>query len=400
MRRPLPWAGAYALVASLLAAWLAISVLGGGHRAIERSDFVTYQTAGRIVLHGDGACLYVVSCQSQAQRELVGDEPTFSRGALPFNSPPWLAALVAPLALLPLHVAFAIFTLLSLAVLGAAAWRLAWGGTGSRLVTAVLLLSAWPTVMGAIRGQSTLAVAGLLGFSVAAAARGTETRSGLMAGLAALKPTLAPLWLARLAVERRWTSLLMVVGALAALVGGAALVVSPQAILDYPPYLLGLLGETDAVGVHVEEMINWRGAAVRLGMDGPLFLVAGMTLTLALLAAAWWWARSSPRCTSLGAAAALLATPLLIPHANQHEAILASVGVLLLVAELPELRVRLAAAAIGCQALLWVGPALSGEASAWLIFVLQLAWLVAIAALSWREGSEYFRSVPVPGGTE
>lgn len=400
MRRPLPWAGAYALVATLLAAWLAIAVLGGEHRAIERSDFVTYQTAARIVLRGDGACLYVASCQAAAQRELIGDEPTFTRGALPFNSPPWLAALAAPLALLPLHAAFAVFTLLSLAVLGAAAWRLAWGGFGPRLVASVLLLSAWPTVMGAIRGQSTLAVVGLLGLSVAAAARGVEARSGLLAGLAAFKPTLVPLWLVRLALERRWIALLTAGVTLLALIGVAALAVSPQALLDYPPYLLNTATDPGALGIHPEQMINWRGVAVRLGMDGPLLPALGVTLTVGLLAAAWWWARSSPRATPLAAAAALVATPLLIPHANQHEAILAAIGVLILVAALPEIRGRLAAAAIGCQALLWVGPALDGEASAWLIFGLQVAWLVAIAVLSWREGSEYFRRLPVPEGTD
>ena len=132
MRRPLPWAGACALLTTAAAVALAVGILGGDFRAVERSDYVTYQTAGLIVLHGDGACLYTAECQAAAQHELIGDEPSFERGALPFNSPPWLAALAAPLALLPLHLAFGIFTTLSLLLLASAAWRLAWGGRRDR----------------------------------------------------------------------------------------------------------------------------------------------------------------------------------------------------------------------------------------------------------------------------
>ena len=380
------WAGAYALLASVAAVALATAVLGGSYRAVERSDFVTYQTAGLIVLHGDGACLYTVECQAAAQHELIGDEPSFERGGLPFNSPPWLAALAAPLALLALPVAFGIFTILSLLLLAAAAWRLAWGTTGTRAVATLLVLSAWPTVMGAIRGQSSLAVVGLLGFSVAATARGFETRSGLLAGLAAFKPTLVPLWLARLALERRWMALLASAWVLLILVGLTSLVVSKQALLDYPSYLLGTAGNPDALGVHVEQMVNWRGAALRLGAPTSPLAAIGVTITLGVLVAAWWWARRSQRATALAAAAAFVATPLVIPHANQHEAILASLGVLILVAALPELRRPLAAAAIGSQAVLWVGPVLDGEASGWLIFGLLIAWLCLIGWLSWREG--------------
>jgi len=386
MRRPILWAGAYALLATVAAAALAIGILGGEFRAVERSDYVTYQTAGLIVLHGDGACLYTVECQAAAQHDLIGDEPSFERGALPFNSPPWLAALAAPLALLPLHLAFGIFTVMSLVLLSVAAWRLAWGGTATRAVATLLLLSAWPTVMGAIRGQSSLAVVGLLGLSAAATSLTLERRAGLLLGLSAFKPTLAPLWLVRMVLDRRWVTLLTGGVTVAALIVVSALVVSPQPLLDYPSFLLGTAGDPNALGIHVEQMINWRGAALRLGISGSPLAVVGVALTLLLVAAAWWWPRGSARAAPLAAAAAFVATPLAIPHANQHEAILAALGVLIVVAALPELRGRLAIAAIGSQAVLWIGPALDSRASGWLLFGMLLAWLCLIGALSWREG--------------
>lgn len=103
---------------------------------------------------------------------------------------------------------------------------------------------------------------------------------------------------------------------------------------------------------------------------------------------------------ALGAATAFVATPLVIPHANQHEAILATLGLLIAIAALEELRLRLATAAICLQAALWVGPLLTEQASAWLLFGTMLASLIGLMALSLRERRRYFRHVLVRPGTD
>ena len=399
MRHPTRVAGAYAVVTAVLATVFAVAILGGPYRAVERSDYMTYQTAGRIIFQGRGGCLYSQACQERAQHELIGDEPTFERGVLPFTSPPWLGALVSPLARLGLRPAFVTFTLLSTLLLAFAVWRLAWGGAGTRLLAVVLMLSAWPTTMAVIRGQSTLAVAALLGLSASASLAGRGTWAGALAGLAAMKPTLVPLWLVRLGVEGRWRALLVAGLGVAALVVLAVVVVSPRAVADYPAYLLGLAGSTESPGIHVEEMINWRGAALRLG-GSALVTPVGVVLTFAAVSLAWWWARGSPRAAALGAATAFVATPLVIPHANQHELVLASLGLLVAITVLTELRVPLVAGAIGFHALLWAGPLVSGEAAAWLIFGSLLTWLLALVILSRREGKRYFRSVLVRPSTD
>jgi hypothetical protein len=147
-------------------------------------------------------------------------------------------------------------------------------------------------------------------------------------------------------------------------------------------------------------MINWRGAAERLGAGASPLVLGGSALTLAAVALSWWWARRSPRALALAAATAFVATPLVTPHANQHEAILASLGLLIAIAAVEELRPRLAVGAITMQALLWVGPLLTNEASAWLLFSLLIASLIGLALLSWREGARSFRPGPVPAGTD
>lgn len=400
MRHPRRWIGAYAVVTGLLAIAFTGAILTGPHRAVQRSDYLTYHTAARIVLEARGDCLYTVACQAQVQHELIGDEPTFTNGPLPFNSPPWLAALVAPFGALPLGVGFALFTLLSLALLALAAWRLAWGGAGTRLLAALLLVSAWPTVMGVIRGQSTLAAAGLLGLSVAASLAGRPLRAGAYLGLAALKPTLPILLAVRLIAERRRWTLIAAAAVLAGLVVLAFLIVSPGAVLEYPAYLFNLAGADGAAGVHVEQMINWRGAALRLGAEGSLLSTAGVIATIAAVAAAWWWARRSPRASALGAAVSLVATPLVIPHANQHEAILVALGILVAISALEEIRVQLVGAAIALQGLAWIGPLLSGQEAAWLLFSTVLACLALLMALAWRERTRYFSPLPVPASTD
>lgn len=396
MASPIRRASAYALLAAIVAAVFAAAILGGPFRAVERSDYMSYHTAVLIVRNGDGECLYSMKCQAAAQRELIGEEPTVAGGALPYNLPPWVAALLVPLAGLSLHAGFALFTILSLVLLGWAAFRLAWGSVATRLVVAALVLTAWPTVMGAIRGQSTLGVAGLLGISVATALNGiqpgAQLRSGVAAGLTAVKPTLSPLWLTWLAVSGRWRALIAAAVAVGILVAVAAVVVSPQAVLDYPGFVLDAASEPSVPGIHVAQMLNWRGVTVRLGMNGPLLATVGTIATLGILAATWRWARFSPRAPSIGAASALAATPLVIPHANQHEAILVALSLVISMAAFEELRPALARAAIGLHSVLWLGPVLDAQAAGWLLFSVTLGWVVALCLLARREGRAQARA--------
>jgi len=208
-------------------------------------------------------------------------------------------------------------------------------------------------------------------------------RSGAALGLSALKPTLGPLWAAWLLAGGHWRAAGTALAVLAVLAGLSLVVVGPTALGDYPAHLLGVAGE-GAAGVHPAEMMNWRGAAARLGL-GDWLAWGGTAATLVAVALAWWRSRSHTRSRPLGAATAFLATPLVIPHANQHEAILAGLGVLLLLVAARDHPAwgRLAAMAIGLHAVLWVGPTIGAEASAWVLFLACLGWLVVAVWLAW-----------------
>ena len=380
------WAGAYAVLATIGATVFAAAILLGPYRAVERSDYMTYHVAARIVLEGHGTCLYDAECQAEAQRALIGEEPSFENGALPFNSPPWLAALVAPLGALSLAVAFAIFTAVGLVILAwgtSRAVRHAGLADAPRLLAVVFVMTSWPTVMAVIRGQSTLMVVGLLGLSVGL----SRYRSGLALGLTLLKPTLAPLWGAWQLVGGHWRAVGTAVFVGIGFVLLSALVVSPQALADYPGHVFGVSGG-DALGVHPAEMVNWRGAGERLGV-GAWFVMAGSAATLAMVAVVW--VRAGSR--HLAAAAAFLATPLVLPHANQHEFVLATLGIVLAVAAASALRHRLATIAAVLHPVVWSGVALDAQAAAWLLFAIELGWLLTVA---WMCGARIQRPVPVP----
>jgi hypothetical protein len=82
-----------------------------------------------------------------------------------------------------------------------------------------------------------------------------------------------------------------------------------------------------------------------------------------------------------------------VPHANQHAFVLATLGILLAVIAVPELRRRLAPLAIGLHPVLWAGVALDARAAAWLLFAVELAWLLIVL---WMSGARVQRPGVVP----
>jgi hypothetical protein len=120
-------------------------------------------------------------------------------------------------------------------------------------------------------------------------------------------------------------------------------------------------------------------------------VIGGSAVTLAVVALVWQ--RTSSR--HLGAAAAFLATPLVVPHANQHEFVLATLGILLAIAAAPELRRQLATLAVALHPVLWIGVVADAEAAAWLLFAVELAWLVLVAWLAVRGSAADVNSEPM-----
>jgi len=104
-------------IAGVLVGWTLTVMVGSEAAGAAKpwgGDFPAFQTAGRIALDGRFDLLYDFEAQDAYQQGMPRE------GLLPYLYPPFVAALYAPLALLPYRAAYALFTLISLAALAGA----------------------------------------------------------------------------------------------------------------------------------------------------------------------------------------------------------------------------------------------------------------------------------------
>ncbi len=129
------------------------------HNLFGGVDFINFYTGFKMVLNGDGANLYNLDLQAKYQQAIMKDG-LFQGGLLPYNTPPFVAVLFSPLALLPVNMAYYIWTL---GELGLLAWVLilinrlcAHWSRKERLVMNVSFLGFWPLILTFSLGQFSL----------------------------------------------------------------------------------------------------------------------------------------------------------------------------------------------------------------------------------------------------
>jgi len=154
------------------------------------SDFGQYYLWSRIGLHAGWNHLYDLSVQRQEWQALGG---VASIMWWPIIEPPWIAWLVAPLALLPFPIAFALWmTLIVTAFI--LALRLVVPGTGLvRWSYAVAALAAAPVIQALLLGQAVILVIAAVAAGWWLLRRGRELEAGLVLVLILAKPHLAVL---------------------------------------------------------------------------------------------------------------------------------------------------------------------------------------------------------------
>ena len=309
------------------------------------SDFTAFYTGWRIVLEGNGSQLYDTAVQTQVQRTILGGQ-TFAAGLNPFNNPPHMVLPFVPLGLLPLDVAFLVWTGIQALLL---VWVVAMLLRGvaqqwtrlERLGLVAAFVAFPPLAITFFQGAFALVLVATLVGTLAAMNDGRDARAGGLLALASVKPQgMFGVALAVLLSRRR--------AALAALVGwGLLLVVVATAVLGpgiWASYL-GFLGtytsSFDKLSVDPAVMWNLRGTlALLLGRDNATLVnsLAYVGFVLGLLAIAWLWRRGWPRSsasghvggdTALRIALTIVVTLLLSPHLNPHDDALAAVAVVL-----------------------------------------------------------------------
>jgi hypothetical protein len=157
-------------------------------RRLGYSDFGQYFLWSRIGLDAGWNHLYDLTIQRQEWQALGG---AASIVWWPIIEPPAIAWLVAPLALLPLPIAFAAWMTLILAAF-ALMTRLVAPGTGLvRWTYVAAALAAYPVMFALLLGQSVILVAASVAASWWLLRRGRELEAGLVLVLILLKPNIA-----------------------------------------------------------------------------------------------------------------------------------------------------------------------------------------------------------------
>jgi len=334
----------------LMGACLGDATAAGPHH----SDFWTFWSAGRDVLHGRSPYPTLDSLPHAASRMFA-----------PFVYPPVTAFAMAPLALLPYGVAKALYLLLSVAAI-AVALRL----LGVRDWRCFGLVFACSPAYAAI---GLGAVGPFLALGVALAWRNRER--AVVAGLAvawviSAKLFLWPLWF-WLVRTRRYRAAAVAAGA-----GMGAVIASWAAIgfagLREYPQLLGRL--TELVGPHSYSIYALERS---LGMgniaaEQSLYVLAFVTLAFVAL-----FVRGDQRVFVAVMAISLFATPILWPH-----------YLVLLIVPLALASKRLSPLWLALP-LLWVDASAWSKGAAWTASLLVLVIAIAGAAM-WR------RTTPIP----
>jgi alpha-1,2-mannosyltransferase len=219
------------LGAALWGGWL-LSLLVGpglldltGH--VKGADFIEFYAAGRIVGSGQADHLYDLALQQRVEHEITAPEDW--PGLHGFLNPPFFALPFVLFAHLPYLFAFALWSLLGLALLLAALVLVA----HKRAARALPWVLAFVPVFAAVSyGQNTLLSLFLLALAFALLRRGRDLGAGVLLGCLLYKPQLVVVLALTLLADRRWRACFGL-GAAGACLATISWVMSPAGARSY-----------------------------------------------------------------------------------------------------------------------------------------------------------------------
>jgi hypothetical protein len=296
--------------------------IGQIHAAKKLLDFDAFHVAGQLVWRGEIAKAYSYLSMEALERQLGHGD-----GFLPWTYPPPFNLVVAPLGLLPLGLAYMLFTggtlLMFLVVVRRIAGR----------DFPVVLLAVFPALAINIScGQNGFLTGALIGLSALMMGE-ARALAGLPLGAMIIKPHMAVPF-ALLALGRRFWGVIAV-GALTVAVASAAATLAFGTGI-WSAFLAGVEEAKTflAVGQYpLYRMISVYALAHSLGAPALAAMLAQVVVAgLALAFVAEMLRQGAPLRQALGFAA--LVSPLISPYAYDYDLTISGVGLALLWAEL------------------------------------------------------------------
>ena len=246
--RPPLWLASAALIAGWAALYDVVTWVILFVRQPIHPDFRIFYVAAEAGLRYGWASIYDL----QTLRALSSSFPTgqnYITSALPFINPPVFAWLIAPLTALPLPVAYALWSAVSLASL-VWAWHIAAPYSGLRKIALLLAaLALWPVLDAFYFGQPTLVIIGLLAAAWWLCSKDRPLAAGAALALAtALKPHTVILVPLALAVSGRYRPFLSWAAVCSVLAIACVLALGPSGLNNWLQTLE--YGQTDTGQAH------------------------------------------------------------------------------------------------------------------------------------------------------
>jgi hypothetical protein len=313
---------AAAVIPSLL--WLGMTTTF----SLENGDFAAFYTGAVMAKQGQFGVLHDESEQVKVQARFQAGRPDH----VFFVRPHIYAAVLSPLALLPMRPAFYVWSCIQGAILLAIAiWARRRFGND-----ALVLLGLFPPAILAIGfGQDAVVFLGIAVASYALYERGQLLAAGFVLGCGFIKPHLLLLFPVALIVQKRWR---MLAGFALGGAVEAGISLALAGIGGAKVYLAFLRNQEGHLTPNPERMLNVHGMMVNLGLESPAIrfaLVAAVVVCAIVIArrSEWWEAL----------VAAQIGTILIAPHVFMYDSCLVVLPALLVYFKQSGIAARVAA---------------------------------------------------------
>jgi hypothetical protein len=295
-------------------------------------DYSIFYTAGTMLRHGQGSFLYNDLAQLDVQRQFAAVAQTRS-GPLPYNHPPFEAALFVPLTYLSFLRSYELWMALNLGLLGGIVFFLRARIPDLQAIplwmVALAALASFPVAYALMQGQDSILLLGVYCLTFVWLRRSRDFEAGAWLGLGLFKFHLILPFVLILLLRRRirFFAGVMLSGVVELLISW--LLIGWKELLHYPHYVLAVNQHAAMRIIVPVNMANLRGlfsgwdwSSASSPWQRFALLLASLSL---LLWAAWHWQTESKSGTlwNNGFAIAMLATFLVSYHGyNQDMSIL------------------------------------------------------------------------------
>ena len=283
--------GASALCCSMVVLHLALFWLARRSVFSGDADFKIFYTAALIVRRGEGRVLYVDATQEKVEQEIA---PALvpAHGALPYNHPPFEAALFLPFTYLGFLRAYLVWTLVNLLLLAACLILIyPWVPRLRSMIPVVWCvapLAFMPIATALILGQDSILLLFLYCLAYSALRRGHHLRAGIYLGLGLFKFHLVLPFVLILLLRRRWRILAGFAITAGFDLGLSWLLVGWRELIEYPRYVLHINQLQPLHIIVPQNMPNLRGLLTGWGfIPLPPFWVEGLLAILSLVLLTW-----------------------------------------------------------------------------------------------------------------